>query len=80
LYCAPENSRYGWKSLGPPAESASVPDSCYRDGQLADEVIKELAQLKDKPFFLAAGFYKPHLPFAAPRRYWDLYSSESIGN
>ena len=34
--------------------------------------------MKDQPFFLAAGFRKPHLPFVAPKKYYDLYPEESI--
>jgi iduronate 2-sulfatase len=57
-------------------ESADVPDSAYPDGQIADEAIRRLqraAQQPDQPFFLAVGFVKPHLPFCAPKKYWDLY-------
>ncbi|MEX2141157.1 MAG: sulfatase [Pirellulales bacterium] len=58
-------------------ESADVPDNSYPDGAMADEVMKRLAVLKakpDEPFFLAVGFVKPHLPFCAPTKYWDLYN------
>ena len=34
--------------------------------------------MKERPFFLALGFYKPHLPFNAPKRYWDLYDPQQI--
>ena len=57
-------------------ESADVPDSKYPDGQLADEAIRRLenaAETPDEPFFLAVGFVKPHLPFCAPKKYWDKY-------
>jgi iduronate 2-sulfatase len=57
-------------------EAADVPDNAYPDGALADEAIRRLRAAKDKPtepFFLAVGFVKPHLPFCAPRKYWDLY-------
>lgn len=56
-----------------PYESADVADDGYADGLNAQAAIRELNQLKDKPFFLAVGFYKPHLPFNAPKKYWDLY-------
>lgn len=44
------------------------------------KVIEDLRRLKGKsqPFFLAVGFFKPHLPFIAPQRYWDLYDHEDI--
>lgn len=57
-------------------EAANVSDTAYPDGALADEAIRRLEAAKqrpDEPFFLAVGFVKPHLPFCAPKRYWDLY-------
>jgi arylsulfatase A-like enzyme len=42
------------------------------------EAIKQLQNLKDTSFFLAVGFYKPHLPFNAPKKYWDLYNPDNI--
>jgi iduronate 2-sulfatase len=57
-------------------ESADVPDSAYPDGQIADEAVRRLSaasQSPEKPFFLAVGFIKPHLPFCAPKEYWGLY-------
>ncbi|MEZ0268362.1 MAG: sulfatase-like hydrolase/transferase [Phycisphaerae bacterium] len=57
-------------------ESADVPDETYGDGKIAAEAIARLTAAKDKPgepFFLAVGFLKPHLPFCAPKKYWDLY-------
>jgi len=57
-------------------EAADVPDNTYPDGALADEAIRRLQAAKQKPeqpFFLAVGFVKPHLPFVAPQKYWDLY-------
>jgi iduronate 2-sulfatase len=56
-------------------ESADVGDEVYEDGQIANEAIRSLAQFKKngEPFFLAVGFKKPHLPFSAPKKYWDLY-------
>ena len=62
-------------------ESADVPDSAYPDGQIADEAIRRLenaTQTPDQPFFLAVGFVKPHLPFCAPKRYWDMYDRGSF--
>jgi arylsulfatase A-like enzyme len=61
-------------------ESPDVADDDYFDGKIANRTIADLRRLKDagKPFFLAAGFLKPHLPFNAPRRYWDLYRREDI--
>ena len=63
---------------GAPVECADVADDAYFDGQMADQAIAALRRLKGRPFFLATGFLKPHLPFVAPKRYWDLYSREAI--
>ena len=64
--------------LGPSWEAPAVPDSVLYDGQVADEAIKRLGELQNKPFFLAVGFLKPHLPFVAPKKYWDLYSPDEV--
>lgn len=65
---------------GPFCEWADVPDTAYDDGKLALKTIADLKRLKaqGKPFFLACGFWKPHLPFNAPKKYWDLYDRASI--
>ena len=61
-------------AFGPLVETAELPDDAYPDGQLANEAIRRLrAAESGQPFFLAVGFVKPHLPFSAPRKYWDLY-------
>ena len=62
-------------------ECADVPDSTYGDGAIADEAILRLKHAKskpDQPFFLAVGFLKPHLPFVAPKKYWDLYDEDDL--
>ncbi|MDE0840176.1 MAG: sulfatase, partial [Kiritimatiellae bacterium] len=65
---------------GPVFESPDVPDNAYKDGQVAEKTIEDLKRMKalDKPFFLACGFIRPHLPFYAPKKYWDLYDREEI--
>jgi iduronate 2-sulfatase len=62
----------------PAAEAADVLDTGYPDGLVAQAAVGKLRELKerDEPFFLAVGFFKPHLPFNAPQRYWDLYPEE----
>ena len=67
-------------SRGPAFESADVPDDEYLDGAVADLAVEALRSLKaqKEPFFLAVGFAKPHLPFIAPKKYWDLYDPARI--
>ena len=61
-------------------ESPDVADNAYGDGKVAEQTIADLRQLKadGRPFFLACGFIRPHLPFYAPKKYWDLYDEQSI--
>ena len=59
-------------------ESRDVPDDAYFDGRIANLAMKALRKIKDEPFFLAVGFWKPHLPFNAPKKYWDLYDRSKI--
>ncbi|MBO9998579.1 MAG: sulfatase [Cyanobacteria bacterium SID2] len=82
-YVKPENqaiaaTREG--AYGPPVEMADVADNVYADGKIAERTVETLDRLKDKPkpFFLAVGFFKPHLPFNAPKKYWDLYDRDDI--
>lgn len=65
---------------GPAFEWADVPDSAYIDGYNTEYALRKLKSYKEqgKPFFLAMGFHKPHLPFIAPKKYWDLYPLETI--
>jgi choline-sulfatase len=61
-------------------EDAKVDDTLYFDGKIAQKGIADLKVLKNEnqPFFLALGFMKPHLPFNAPKKYWDLYDRNTI--
>jgi arylsulfatase A-like enzyme len=66
--------------VGPAYEAADVDDLGYHDGldaQAAIEAMRDLSAAGD-PFFLAVGFHKPHLPFNAPKRYWDLYDPAQL--
>lgn len=73
-------NRTDMKKQVKPYESADVPDEGYPDGLSANLAIKKLSELKDQeqPFFLGIGFFKPHLPFTAPKKYWDLYQESEL--
>ena len=61
--------------------AADVDDSTYADGKVADEAVRRLTAAKSnqsEPFFIAVGFVKPHLPFVAPQKYWDLYQPSAF--
>lgn len=72
--------RRGGSSRGPSWEAFNAPDDDYIDGKTTLHAIEELRLRKadNKPFFMAVGFYKPHLPFVAPQRYFDLYPREAV--
>ncbi|CAN5466866.1 sulfatase [soil metagenome] len=65
-------------------ESPAVEDEAYADGRVAAETISRLRAAKERrtkdgtPFFIAAGFVRPHLPFSAPQKYWDLYDPAAL--
>lgn len=68
---------------GPPFESApNVNDDVYEDGKTAEAAVQLLDTINpsvtQKPFFLAVGFAKPHLPFSSPKRFWDKYEPANI--
>ena len=67
-------------ATAPRTERRDVPDSAYFDGRIADLAVKALQgfEQKQQPFFLAVGFWKPHLPFNPPKQYWDLYKDSSV--
>ncbi len=60
-----------WGSLG-------IPDEEYDDALTTDYAVRFLKKKQDKPFFLACGLFRPHLPWYAPRKYFDLYSLDDI--
>ena len=80
-YSRPENAGKGADAKGAATESADVADSAYGDGMIADEAIVRLraaAANSKQPFFMGVGFLKPHLPFVAPKKYWDLYDASAF--
>jgi iduronate 2-sulfatase len=68
-------SAYGQTSR---CECRDVPDEAYFDGRVAAEAVRVLDEVKGRPFFLAVGFWKPHAPFNAPKKYWDLYDRAKL--
>ncbi|MEP7269599.1 MAG: sulfatase [Saprospiraceae bacterium] len=73
--------KYGnWYIKANATENAEVPDDAYFDALQTEAAIAQMKILKveDKPFFLSVGYYKPHLPFNAPKKYWDLYDRSKL--
>jgi iduronate 2-sulfatase len=68
------------RGKGAATECADVPDDTYHDGKMTGMAINLMDSLSKnkKPFFLAVGFLKPHLPFVAPKKYWDLYKRDEF--
>ncbi len=68
------------RNYGPAFESSDVPDNTFHDGALADLAVAALGECakKGQPFWLGIGFIRPHLPFVAPKKYWDLYDPAKI--
>jgi iduronate 2-sulfatase len=73
-----ENGQLQGMSNGPAWEGAEAEDSDYPDGRTTDAAIATLREVKDRPFFLGVGFVKPHLPFVAPKKYFDLYDPAQL--
>ncbi len=71
---------YVSKFVKPSVECADVPDNAYNDGANVLRAKEILGKLKseNKPFFFAVGFSKPHLPFVAPKKYWDMYQRDEM--
>jgi arylsulfatase A-like enzyme len=65
---------------GPTTEMAEVPDEAYPDGAMTRRLIEKLEEkaASGEPYFYTIGYRRPHLPFTAPKRYWDLYDRDTI--
>ena len=69
----------GWNT-GPAWEAADVHDTMYYDGaqnKLVEKTLTRLAQ-SDEPFYMGLGYFRPHLPFTVPKKYWDMYDKETM--
>ena len=80
-YLLPDNLRLVAETgRGPAFEAADVDDLAYPNGKVAEKSIADLRRLAEQgePFLLAVGFWKPHLPFNSPQRYWDLYDRAQV--
>jgi arylsulfatase A-like enzyme len=75
-----EEDEDGGGSRGPAFECLDLPDDAYDDGVSTKLAVKQIEKLNalNKPFFMAVGFRKPHLPFVSPKKYWDLYQREDM--
>ncbi|WKN41796.1 sulfatase [Tunicatimonas pelagia] len=74
------SNRQGKNKQVKPYEAADVADTDYPDGLTTELAVKKLQEFatRDEPFFLGVGFFKPHLPFNAPKKYWDMYDRTDI--
>lgn len=75
-----EGRAYVRKQCSPTTECIDVPDNTYLDGANVAHALDIMAELdaEDTPFFLAVGIAKPHLPFTAPKKYWDWYQRDEL--
>ena len=70
--------RYVNKTTSPSWEALDVDDDEFEDVRIANAAVEVLTEIRDKQFFLAVGFNKPHLPFYAPSKYFDLYTTQDF--
>lgn len=63
---------------GPAVQCVDVPDEAYLDGRISSRAVQAIKEAGEAKFFLAVGFWKPHLPYNAPKKYWDLYDREAL--
>jgi len=78
---AKNTNKYITSKYKPPFETSNAPDEAYTDGAIAEHamtLLDDVTKNQSKPFFLAVGFKRPHLPFVASQKYWDLYNREDF--
>ena len=61
-----------------PWYNSRLPEELHNDAMVTSQALERMEALQGKPFFLAVGMVKPHLPFVAPSKYWDLYDPGKI--
>ncbi len=77
-------NRIGTLPRGAAFEAPDVPDDAYSDGRVAAEAVRRLEAARKRrdadgtPFFLCVGFARPHLPFSAPKSYWDRFDPATL--
>lgn len=79
LELRPKRYADGWNT-GPAWEAADVHDTLYYDGaqnELAKRTLTRIAK-SNQPFYMGLGYFRPHLPFAVPKKYWDLYDRDEM--
>ena len=79
-YSYVRNNRWVYAKKRVSTEDADAPENKFADFNIEKrgEELMDLLKKKGKPFFLAVGFHKPHLPFVAPKKYWDLYKRDQF--
>lgn len=63
---------------GGPVGCDEIPERGMYDEQIAEWAVKKIQEKHDKPFFLAVGFVRPHVPYTAPKKYFDMYDPEKL--
>jgi len=68
----------GYSLCGGPLDREDMPRGIMPDEELADWAVAKLAEQHDRPFFLAVGFARPHVPYTAPRKYFEMYDADRV--